>query len=140
MNEKLEKKLSEKYPILYRYTSEKTKPLIPMIFGFECGDGWYNIIDKLSAEIEKYNKVVMESDIPEDDKYPVIAFQVKEKFGGLRFYVGGAPEFIHELITKAENESYEVCENCGIKDGVETEASKGHYWIKTLCRFCRKES
>ena len=55
-------------------------------------------------------------------------FQVKEKFGGLRFYVGSANKAIYERIHAAENESFETCEQCGAL-GVLREG----YWLKTLC-------
>ena len=54
--------------------------------------------------------------------------QVKEKFGGLRFYVGSANKAIHERIDAAANESLRTCEQCGAL-GVLRE----RYWLKTLC-------
>lgn len=134
MDTKLQLELSKKYPILYRYTQEKTKPVVPMAFGFECGNGWYKIIDELSAEIEKYNEKLMATDLPEDEKYPVVAMQVKQKYGGLRFYISGAPDFIHDLVDKAEDESYKTCEICGATEKVTCE---GRHWVKTLCEKCR---
>ena len=48
MNEKLDKQLCEKYPLLYR---DRNAPMTEtaMCWGFCCGDGWYNLIDTLSA-------------------------------------------------------------------------------------------
>jgi hypothetical protein len=54
--------------------------------------------------------------------------QVKEKFGGLRFYINTGSDAIHDRISQAENESYKTCEQCG-KPGV----PRGGGWIKTLC-------
>ena len=54
--------------------------------------------------------------------------QVKEKFGGLRFYIGSANEAIHERIDAAQNESFETCEECGAPGALR----KGG-WLKTLC-------
>jgi hypothetical protein len=59
--------------------------------------------------------------------------QIKEKFGGLRFYfaVGDKKVFdkMTELVTKAENESFNHCELCGqpgkLRDSLR--------WFKTLC-------
>lgn len=39
--------------------------------------------------------------------------QVKEKFGGLRFYVGEETPEIRQRISLAESESFEVCPVCG---------------------------
>ncbi len=54
--------------------------------------------------------------------------QVKEKFGGLRFYIGGGSDAIHNRIREAENESYRVCEECGAAG----QLRRGG-WLKTLC-------
>lgn len=60
--------------------------------------------------------------------------QIKEKFGGLRFYYGGGNDKVFKLTQKAENKSYKICESCG-KPGKPN--SDG--WIITLCRGCRKK-
>ena len=55
MREELDKKLVEKYPLLYR---DRYAPMTEtaMCWGFCCGDGWYNLIDILSALLcSKYN-------------------------------------------------------------------------------------
>jgi len=132
MKERLEKKLSKKFPILYKYFEERTEPLTPMIFGFECEDGWYDIIFKLSEEIEKFNNQVKD----EKEYECVQAFQVKEKFGGLRFYVNGAPEHIYKAIEKTEKTSYETCEECGKPGSMRT--LRG-FWLKTMCDKCFKK-
>lgn len=54
--------------------------------------------------------------------------QIKEKFGGLCFYINDGSREIHELISEAETKSYEICEVCG-EPG---EMRKGG-WIVTLC-------
>jgi hypothetical protein len=61
--------------------------------------------------------------------------QVKEKFGGLRFYIDGGSETIHERIGQAENESHGTCEKCGAPGGI----GPGYYWLKTLCEFCEEK-
>lgn len=62
-------------------------------------------------------------------------WQIKEKFGGLRFYIGDAPDAVHERIRKAEVDSYTICEVCG---------SPGHHrataWERTLCDEHYQES
>jgi hypothetical protein len=54
--------------------------------------------------------------------------QSKEKFGGLRFYIGSANDDLHTIVAKYERKSYDVCEKCG-KEG---QLRKGG-WMKTLC-------
>ena len=63
----------------------------------------------------------------------VLALQIKEKFGTLRYYVYGGDSYAHNAIRKAEDESYNTCEKCGSKENVETKGS----WLKTLCNKCR---
>jgi len=60
MREELDKKLVEKYPLLYR---DRYAPMTEtaMCWGFEHGDGWYNIIDTLSALLCSKYKYAKES-------------------------------------------------------------------------------
>ena len=101
------------------------KPQEPFeLFGVECGKGWDELIQPIFAWIEKYNK--------EHEDNPIIIEQVKEKFGGLRFYVSYEPDELSRMIRKAEGDSYGICETCGSKIDV------GHTygWIQTICRKC----
>ena len=76
MDKKLELKLVEKYPVIFQaYGGDIRKTC--MGWGLSCGDGWFNLIDKLCEDITK---------LIDDKDIKVIALQVKEKFGGLRFY------------------------------------------------------
>ncbi|MBE0515122.1 hypothetical protein [Sulfurimonas sp.] len=114
----------EQYPKIYG-----TPPYDPrhnlLCFGFEVGRGWLPLISKLSEDIQK----ILDS----DPELNIQVVQVKEKYGGLRFYAHGAyGKEIDELIEKAEEESENICENCG-KPAV-PQKSKG--WIKTRCEEC----
>ena len=60
--------------------------------------------------------------------------QVKEKFGGLRFYINGASKECHDIISKYEKLSYETCERCG-NPGKPNDTG----WITTLCDECRNK-
>ena len=97
---------------------------------FECHSGWNEIIDRLCQAI---------CDAGISDK--VIAGQVKEKFGGLRFcYEGGdmltEGEFksLWRLLESAERESLVTCEDCGSRESVHTNYSG---YMRTLCLGCR---
>jgi len=142
MKEELEKKLFEKYPEIF---VQKDLPMSQtcMCWGIECGDGWYNIIDALCGRIMGYNRNLnwkIQRDIEdgkakESDLIPVIqATQVKEKFGGLRFYTNSTDEYIYGLISMAEGMSARTCEHCGNPGKQNNEG-----WIITLCDPCRKE-
>jgi hypothetical protein len=60
-------------------------------------------------------------------KVPV-ASQVKEKFGGLRFYVQAATDKHYNFISFAESMSYRTCESCGAEGKTYTDG-----WHTTLC-------
>lgn len=77
------------------------------------GPGWAKILDKL-YDAKPRNVYVM---------------QVKEKFGGLRFYVGAASREFFDTIEAAEKASYEICEQCGEPGKLREDLG----WILTLC-------
>ena len=97
-----------------------------MSFGFSCEDGWFDLIWSLCEDLEK---------IAKDEDFELEVFQVKEKFGGLRFYIDEGTVSIHERIKKAENKSYEICEVCG-KPGRIDDSRR---WVRTLCEECISE-
>jgi hypothetical protein len=63
--------------------------------------------------------------------------QIKEKFGGLRFYTGSLTELQGARIRKAEREAKQTCIQCGSKEDVTTKTVGG--WIQTLCAECYKK-
>ena len=93
-----------------------------MCFGFECGDGWFDLLWRLSKKISAC-------------KEEVVATQVKEKFGTLRFYVGGASDKAFRIIEKAEKESGHICEKCGNKGELRERGT----WLKTICEVCNSD-
>lgn len=110
MNDELSKKLLGDFPQLFRDRNESS-----MQRGFECGDGWFDLIYKLAQEIET---VARESGLSSDSPEWPQCRQVKEKTGSLRFVVfavQGQPEMnerINGLRTAALNQSFSICENC----------------------------
>lgn len=60
--------------------------------------------------------------------------QIKEKFGGLRFYINGGDDYINNIISFTENLSYYTCEKCGTQKNV----GRTNGWIYTLCEDCIK--
>jgi hypothetical protein len=131
MKKELELKLVEKYPtILQDYGGDMQKTC--MHWGMECGDGWYNLLDNL---LEKLDYISNHSGVQ------VIADQIKEKFGTLRFYYSTiiktdlniepiVDEIISDIIMCAERQSARICENTG-KSG--TLCSRMG-WLRTLSR------
>lgn len=134
MNQELTKKLTDKFEFFYR-DAPITESL--MSFGFECGDGWFQLIWDLCEKIEEE---LQEEDPKEKTKHMLRGHghfqvvQVKEKFGTLRFYADGANKAINDMIGEAESKSAVTCEGCG-KPGT-IDSSSG--WVSTLCNKCRK--
>jgi hypothetical protein len=109
--------------------------------GIESVDGWQHIIISLSENIYshvKNNNRVRESllkknpydyDIPEYLEFPKVA-QIKEKFGGLRFYIDGGDQYIRGLIDMAEMWAANTCEICGERGEHRDDAGS----LSTLCQ------
>ena len=58
----------------------------------------------------------------------LVAVQIKEKFGGLRFYYEGGDDQIYGMVRMAESWAAVTCEECGAPG-----ESRSGGWIKTLC-------
>jgi len=107
--------------------------------GFAIGPGWWTIVERLCANIQshergtnKARKLLLESNpynipIP-DEVSTVVVQQIKEKFGGLRFYHVGGDSMIDGMITMAEAWAAHTCEECGEPGKFRTGG-----WFKTLC-------
>jgi hypothetical protein len=115
LKQELFDQLKAKYPKTYHKLTH-----------IEASDGWYTLIQILSATIE--NAI---NDYPIDLQDAVYATQIKSKFGTLRFYTSTSNDFIDGAIQVAEGMSAHICEYCG---------NVGKYrnfrWIFTLCDDC----
>ena len=131
----------EKYDEFVKQLEDKHPEMFSQPYGGVCVDeGWWKIIRVLCAQIDSYMKwrnstrAALLKDNPYGHKIPdeveqVVVMQIKEKFGGLRFYYSGGDMFIRGLVTMAEEWAHVTCEKCG---------NPGHYsrsggWIKVLC-------
>jgi hypothetical protein len=114
---------------------------------YDIAPGWLSIIDELCARIERT--------LTEEEKPTVHFLQIKEKFGGLRTYIVGAPMRIDIIgksglrlsgslakrarsdvftriapfIEAAEAMSYRTCIFCGAPGRVRRDRD----WFLTLC-------
>lgn len=89
--------------------------------------GWLQIIADLHNEL-----------VQQDPEYRIN--QIKEKFGGLRFYYSPGREqgkygYLHELMEKYEALSYKTCQICA-EPGAMREING---WYATLCNACQAE-
>lgn len=131
MNKELEHKLVEKYPkILQDYGGDMMKTC--MHFGMECGDGWYDLLDELLSKLNYLSNV---------SEVQVVADQIKEKFGTLRFYYSTVAKndvdldvilckMVDDIVDRAEKRSAYICEKTG-KDGA---LCSRMGWLATLCK------
>ena len=156
MKRELDEALCVRYPLIFKDRNADMRTTA-MCWGLECGDGWYNIIDTLCGLLtyeyrsakSRYDHLMEvgvgnvlygtktvtqealdEAKIKLDEetlKVPV-AVQVKEKFGGLRFYVQAATDKHYQYISFAESMSYRTCEECGAPGKTYTDG-----WHTTLC-------
>ncbi len=123
MSPELINQLVTKYPMQFKNLSY-----------IECGDGWYNLLDKLFSVTQSQ----IERNIRNNKNMDLFWWsQIKEKFGGLRAYCYGADDYIRGAIDLAENLSYNTCEVSG-ELGKLRNQRKGdngepiRAWMKTL--------
>ena len=133
MKKELQNKLFESYPKIFRQKG-LDKTVTAMCYGIGCGDGWYSLIDTMCGNIKNQMDNVNRNK-PGDKHLICEATQVKEKFGGLRFYVQGSDDFIDGIIDLAESMSYRICSQCG---NASTPNEKKRGWIYTMCDNCRE--
>ena len=135
MKQELDKLLCEKYP---KMMVNRNKPMQEtcMCWGFECGDGWYNILDQLMSNIQHHidwNNKNFEKGYTQYKQVPQVTLdQVKEKFGTLRFYYTGGDDVIDGMVRMAESMSGVTCEECG-----NSGTTGGQGWLVTLCETHR---
>lgn len=127
MKPELEKQLVEKYPKIFKMVGSTPQESC-MAWGLAIGDGWYKLLYELCRELQRNTDV--------NNRPQVVAAQVKEKFGGLRFYVDSGTDEQYGAINFAETFSFSICEECGHTKNVTTEGS----WLRTLCSSCRENN
>ena len=156
MRRELDEALCAKYPLIFKDRHGNMQHTA-MCWGFETGDGWYNIIDTLCGLLtsdyrgakSRYEHLVevgvgnvlygtktvtqesidtAKTKLDEETLKVPVAVQVKEKFGGLRFYVQAATDKHYSYISFAESMSYRTCEECGSPGKTYTDG-----WHMTLC-------
>jgi len=156
MKRELDEALCARYPLIFKDRNADMRTTA-MCWGLECGDGWYNIIDVLCGLLtsdyrqakSRYDHLVevgaggilygtktvtqeaideAKAKLDEETLKVPVAVQVKEKFGGLRFYVQAATDKHYQYISFAESMSYHTCEECGAPGKTYTDG-----WHRTMC-------
>ena len=127
MRQELDRLLCEKYPKMM-VNRNKNMQETCMCWGFECGDGWFNILDQLMGNIQHH---IDWKNRKEEVVAQVTLDQVKEKFGTLRFYYSGGDDAIDGMVRMAESMSGVTCEECSAPA-----QTHGPGWIRTICEPC----
>ena len=118
MRQELDKLLCEKYPKMM-VNRNKNMQETCMCWGFECGNGWFNILDQLMGNIQHHidwkekqrnwaiefnSKAAQEEMRVVPESIPQVTLdQIKEKFGTLRFYYTGGDDIIDGMVRMAES-------------------------------------
>jgi hypothetical protein len=134
MRQELDKLLCEKYPKMM-VNRNKNMQETCMCWGFECGDGWFNILNQLMSNIQHHidwNNQNFEKGYKQYKQVTQVTLdQVKEKFGTLRFYYTGGDDEISGMVRMAESMSGVTCEECG-----NVGERRGGGWVHTYCEPC----
>jgi len=86
-----------------------------------CLPGWLDLIDELCRTLKSH--LDTHPELP-----PLQVRQVKEKFGGLRFYYSGGDAACRDAVDLAQERSLSTCEVCG-QIGV----LGGESWLRVRC-------
>lgn len=124
MRADLDAALVRDFPHLYRMRNAPKQDTC-MCWGFP-GAGWEPLIRRLSEKLERMI-------LAEPDRVNFYADQVKEKLGGLRFYMPCESDAMHEAIKEAEAEAWRTCEECGGEG-----KRRGSSWLRVRCDRCDK--
>lgn len=100
-----------RYPSLYTEGQDDGEAFTQ--FGFEVGDGWFDLLDTLSADLIRA--------VHRLGTVSPHAVQVKSKMGMLRYKLSDFNVPLDALIAKAEKASMTTCEQCG---------APGHVYVK----------
>lgn len=116
----------------------------------EIGEGWIPLISVLMSKIvykiedinqwnvgRLKNNVITQERFDEEKKFAedFKITQIKEKFGGLRFYIEGNNKEVYSWISFAESMSYHMCEECGTTHNL----GRTMGWIRIICGDCAEE-
>jgi hypothetical protein len=136
MKNELQQKFYDRWPEWFAGRNEGMQVNL-MCFGFEHDDGWFDLEWRLCEDLEKI--------LGQDSAVGYKLFQIKEKFGTLRWYDEVKVELedhantvkaISERVRQAENESAKTCEQCGKPGSLHTTGT----WLKTVCAECAASS
>jgi hypothetical protein len=119
----------EKYDAFAKRMEERFPKMFAEPYGgFAVDAGWWPIIESLCANIQSHTDWWNKNRETRPVVEQVTVNQIKEKFGGLRFYYSGGDDQISGMVRMAESWAGHHCEICGAPG-----KSREGGWIKTLC-------
>lgn len=126
----------EKYDAFEKEMLESFPKMFSRPFGgFAIGEGWWPIIralcNNIQGHIDWHNEQAIKYGRGEVIEQ-VVVVQIKEKFGGLRFYYNGGDDVVSGMVRMAESWAGHTCERCG-SPGERQGDHNGWVWLKTLC-------
>lgn len=104
MDVALEEKLYTQHPLIFQERA-LAETETAMCRGIATGNGWYHLIDALCTQLQRMTD--------QDGAPQIIASQVKEKFGSLRFHAREADDRQKAVIELAQELSRRTCDVCG---------------------------
>jgi hypothetical protein len=126
--------LITKYPKIFNPTIGQ-----PYGMNWQVPDAWIPVIDILCGAIQKHIDTFSRWSKEKEDwvkPQQVTCVQMKEKFGGLRFYINGGDEQVEGMISMAEHMCYNMCQHCGTRENLGVTGG----WITICCKSCSEES
>jgi hypothetical protein len=122
-----QRRLKKRFPLVFRaFDPDRRRRGTPLgERTIECGPGWYALVARLARRLE-----VQIDRLPRRSQRQVFCVQVKEKFGGLRFYMSATTTAMRDAIDRATDESFHICEDCG-RPG---KPRRRRGWVSTLCQ------
>lgn len=138
MKIELQAELFRRYPKLFRKPDKRlhddTAPIDER--GIECGDGWFDIADRLSCACELEIEALNHQGVAKEC-WPRVA-QIKQKLGTMRFYVHGPlSDDLREQIRREhsdDGDSARTCERCGAPRKL-----RNGSFLNTYCDNCDAE-
>jgi hypothetical protein len=121
--------MSQDYEIFVKRLEETYPKMFSQPYGgVAVSQGWWPIIESLCTNIQSHTDWWNKNRETRPVVEQVVVEQIKEKFGGLRFYYSGGDDTVAGMVRMAEAWADTACEECG---GIGKRRDGG--WIRTLC-------
>lgn len=122
------KELIQKYPKIFESYDGN-----PYGVNWEAPKAWLPVIDDMCGAIQDYIEGVYSFKDGVAITIPQVkCVQMKEKWGGLRFYTSGGDEATQGMIRMAAYICRQMCESCGTRENI----GRTDGWVSICCKPC----